>query len=346
MKPGLKGIFDKKIPTYSFPLMLAVMAEQGIDPDRVLAATDLSLDMLQREDTAISFHQALAFVRSILALSPRSDIGLIIGQHYQISTYGVLGYAMMSCPTWADALALGSRFHRVASSLVGIETEVDQVRGTLAYIARPFYPSLTDIEPFTVEKLFASLIAVSRPLLAEPAVPRAVSLAYPAPKHTAATEAIFECPVQYGSQLNRFELDLDLLQQAPLLANPVSAEMGRKLCEEFMAQYHNDKDDASRQVSRLLLGSPGSLPGMEQVAQSLNMSSRTLRRNLRVENTTFQQITDEVRRELSKRYLKNSRLNLEEIAHLVGFTEPTNFRRAFKRWEGISPRQYRRVATR
>ena len=69
---------------------------------------------------------------------------------------------------------------------------------------------------------------------------------------------------------------------------------------------------------------------------------RTLRRNLRLENTTFQAISETLRHDMSKRYLQNSRLNLDEIAQLVGFTETTNFRRAFRRWEGLPPAKYRR----
>jgi AraC-like DNA-binding protein len=82
---------------------------------------------------------------------------------------------------------------------------------------------------------------------------------------------------------------------------------------------------------------------MEQVADKLNMSSRTLRRSLNTENTSFQTIADAVRHDMACRYLQNSQLSLDDIAHLVGFTETTNFRRAFKRWQGTPPASYRRA---
>jgi AraC-like DNA-binding protein len=336
-----RGIYLKRIPTYSFPLMLDVMRELGVEPGRILKNTGLTVADVEQEGTLVSFLQTLKLMHNVLATSPRPDIGLLVGDRYQISTYGLLGYVMMSCPTWGDALRMARRYYQVASSLVGLELDVDQQRQTLTFTAIPFYRDLKDIEPFTVEKLFASLIAVTRPLLQRPTMPRRVSFAYPAPAYADIYQDIFQCPVEFGAQANCFELDIELLQQPPLLANAVSAEMGRKLCEEFMGRYPRETNSLTRQITDILLSSPGQLPGMEQVAERLHVSSRTLRRKLQHEETTFQRITDGVRHDLARRYLESSRLSLDEIAHLVGFTETTNFRRAFKRWQGVPPARYR-----
>jgi AraC-like DNA-binding protein len=337
-----RGIYLKRIPTYSFPLMLEIMQELGVAPTSVLNNTGLDLATVSREETRVSFLQALKFVRNLLKHSPRADIGLHIGDRYHISTYGVLGYAMMSCTTWADALRLAGRFHRVASSLVAIELDIDSKRQTLTYVATPFYPDLDDIEPFTVEKLFASLIAVSKPVLPEPAYPSRVSFTHPRPRYAAAYEAIFPCPVEFGARENRFEVDMARLQQPLLAANEVCAAMGRRMCEEHLSQYEQADDSIRRKVTDQLLAAPSGMPGMDSVAEKLHMSSRTLRRLLQAENCTFQDICDELRHDLSKKYLRSSHLNLDEIAHLVGFTESTNFRRAFKRWQGVPPARYRR----
>lgn len=338
-----RGIYLKRIPTYSFPLMLETMRELRVPEESVLKNTGLSPAALADDSTLVSFLQALKFSRNLLRHSPRPDIGLHIGERYHISTYGVLGYAMMSCATWADALALGRRFHQVASSLTNIELDIDQQRGTLAYIATPFYPQLEDIESFTVEKLFASLVAVSRSVLREPAYPSRVSFTHSAPAHAPAYRAIFPCPIEFSAGENRFEIELARLQQPLLAANEVCAAMGRRLCEEHLGRYEQTNDSIRLRVTDLLLAAPHSMPGMEAVADGLHMSSRTLRRLLRAEGTTFQDIGEEIRHDLSKQYLRNSHLSLDEIAHLVGFTESTNFRRAFKRRQGIPPANYRRA---
>lgn len=337
-----RGIYQRRIPTYSFPLMIQVMTEFGVEPASILKNTGLDVEDLAQDGTLISFLQAYKFVRNLLRESPFDDIGLRIGDRYQISTFGVLGYAMMSCANWAEALILGSRFSRVASSLVHLDLEMDEANRRLRYLGTPFYPDLEEIEAFTIEKLFSSLVAVTRPLLVSPAYPVNVELAYQAPAYAQAYSDYFHCPVHFGAHRNCFELDLDQLQQPLAAANSVSAEMGRSLCEQAMERYQQPRGPMHRQVADQLLAAPGQFPSMEQVAGQLGISSRTLRRQLEAEGQCFRDISDQVRHDLAKRYLQRSQLNLEEIAALLGFTESTNFRRAFRRWEGVAPARYRR----
>jgi len=337
-----RGIYLKRIPTYSFPLILEVMEELGVEGGRILKNTGLQPDDVAREGMQVSFLQTLKLIRNILATTPRQDIGLLIGSRYQINTYGVLGYAMMSCPNWGEAMRIARHYHRVASSMVHINLEIDEDKETLSFIAEPFYADMTDVEPFTVEKLFASLIAVTKPLLDKPAYPKRVTFTYPEPSYAGTYRELFLCPVEFDAPANRFEVDVEVQQRPLLQANAISAEISRKMCEEFMSKQERESHDLTRQVTELLLSSSRQMPGMEEIADTLNVSSRTLRRNLQIENTTFQIVVDKLRQDLSKHYLKRSHLNLDAIAQLVGFTETTNFRRAFKRWEGIPPTQYRR----
>ena len=193
-----------------------------------------------------------------------------------------------------------------------------------------------------VEKLFTSLIAASRSVLHEPAYPSKVSFTHSKPGYAADYQAFFPCPIEFDAPENRFEIDMARLQQPLIAANEVCAAMGRRMCEEHLDQFVQRDDSARHRVEDLLLSSPRSMPRMEAVAASLSMSSRTLRRLLAAEQTTFQEISDELRHDLSKQYLRTSQLNLDEVAELVGFTESTNFRRAFKRWQGMPPARYRR----
>ena len=97
-------------------------------------------------------------------------------------------------------------------------------------------------------------------------------------------------------------------------------------------------------VRQLIVARPGYFPDIDYVAEKLNMTSRTLRRKLARENSSFQDILAEVRYELAREYLATSTLPLEEISVLLGYSAPGNFSNAFKRWHGSSPRAYRQVA--
>jgi AraC-like DNA-binding protein len=104
-------------------------------------------------------------------------------------------------------------------------------------------------------------------------------------------------------------------------------------------------ENTSAAVRRLLLQSAGDFPNIREVAESLHVSERTLRRRLDGESNSFRAVTEEVKNTLAKEYLINTELTVSEIAHLLDYTETVNFRQAFVRWHGVTPSQYRRQAT-
>jgi AraC-like DNA-binding protein len=94
-------------------------------------------------------------------------------------------------------------------------------------------------------------------------------------------------------------------------------------------------------VRLLLLARPGFFPDIEMVAERLDVSVRTLRRRLTEENTSFQEILDEVRFGLATEYLVETHLPLQELSILLGYSDPGNFTHSFKRWSGRAPRDFR-----
>ena len=100
-------------------------------------------------------------------------------------------------------------------------------------------------------------------------------------------------------------------------------------------------DDSVIRIKRRLAANKGPFPSLEKVAQEFNVSSRTLRRRLANGATTFQSITDQVRQDLAVNYLTSTKLSVGEIAFFLGYNDPSNFGRAFKKWLGVSPATYR-----
>ena len=98
-------------------------------------------------------------------------------------------------------------------------------------------------------------------------------------------------------------------------------------------------------VRMLVLARPGYFPDIDYVAEKLGMSNRTLRRRLREEGSGFRELLDEIRYGLAKEYLANTRLPMDEIANLLGYTEPGNFSHAFRRWSGASPSAWRQTCS-
>jgi len=170
--------------------------------------------------------------------------------------------------------------------------------------------------------------------------PLEVELHRPAPpddgrRHRAA----FRCRVWFGAEYSRFKFDLHAIDQPLSGGSRELAEHNEKIVVGYLARL--DRNDITARVRALLLEelSSGTVT-KEEVAKRLFMSPRTLQIKLSKSNTTFQHVINETRRALACGYIQNSTLSITEIAYLLGFSDTSNFSRAFRRWTGQSPRAY------
>jgi AraC-like DNA-binding protein len=118
------------------------------------------------------------------------------------------------------------------------------------------------------------------------------------------------------------------------------AQICRQQCERWLHAV-KEEDGLIRKVKEELLKTPGRFPKMDGVGATLGMSVRSLRRHLNEQGVTYQELLDQVRRDLAADYLRNSRLTIEQIAQLVGYGEAASFRKAFRRWTGKAPGEVR-----
>ena len=141
--------------------------------------------------------------------------------------------------------------------------------------------------------------------------------------------------------MNRIGFAAGLLERPLPQANPVTARLCEQQCQQLLAQRRRRVGMAAR-VRELLLARPGHFPTMEQLADEIGVTSRTLRRRLLAEDTRYRELLDEVRRLLAEQWLLGGGLRQEEISARLGFSEVSNFIHAFKRWTGQTPARYRR----
>ena len=123
-------------------------------------------------------------------------------------------------------------------------------------------------------------------------------------------------------------------------ASQESAELCVQQCELLISKF-SEKTNLVEDVRYEILSRPAYFPDIETVAGKMHMSSRTLRRHLDKQGTSYQDLLNEIRLNLARDYLLATALRLDQISQLLGYTEPANFTHAFKRWTGVSPRTYR-----
>jgi AraC-like DNA-binding protein len=150
----------------------------------------------------------------------------------------------------------------------------------------------------------------------------------------------FGCEVTFNARCAALVFSADALDEPLPLADPETSSLCQQQCQMLLARL-SQRSGLVEQVRELIVSRPGYFPDIDTVAGRLNMTTRTLRRHLSREQSSYQQILNEVRDGLAREYLSGSSLPIEEIAALLGYSAPGNFTNAFKRWRGCSPREYR-----
>lgn len=290
---------------------------------------------------SISYRQAAQVVRRALRAFPEG-IGLMLGQRQNVGNFGLLGLAMMTAPRFGDALGVALRYAAITGAMVDLELQ-PQSNGDVAVLARMRTPD-PELEPFLCEELFASSLMLCRGLIGPQFRTSAVELSYPAPRYAAQYTELFGDGVRFGRPDNRVVVAASWLATPMPAHDSASAQKILALCSEQMpAGYALHETVAA--VTRLLRRRLPENPKLGDIAADLHLSERTLRRQLAAANTGFQELHDRIRYESAAALLRDPKLSIAHVSTAVGFRDPREFRRAFKRWGGMAPGQSRKRET-
>lgn len=314
--------------------LLAAAAREGVDPARL---ADLLPGPAQREDRL----ELLAYCRlgqKAIALSGRGRLGLVIAAETAFTHLGIAGLCAASAPTLGDALHIITRFEPLS---------VRSYRGQSRWLPAEEKLAFYSIAPYNDYTRFIvdAMLAMWCRLIAECAgadALREVRIEFSAPPYHGDYAAAFACPVYFAADENAVLLSRQAADRPLRTSNPLLHQELLLLCEQRLRQLENETHLHARVQKVLGPMLRGNTPSLEAVAEGLGMASWTLRRKLRDEGTSFQTLLDESRRDLALAYMKDVGLSLGEIAYILGFSTPGAFQRAFKRWAGLTPGEYRR----
>lgn len=326
------------IPTTILAVLAQTADELGVAVDPWLAGFGLSREQIDAAATRISYRQTITIIRRALRTLPYPDIGLRVGARQTLGTFGVLGLAMMTQRTFGQAMAIGIENHPVSGALMDLELELMD-NGDAALLAHPRASGET-LLPFLCEELFASSLMLCRSLLGPGFRLARLELTYPEPAWAAEYRRLFRCEVRFGTPHNRAVVDGQWLGMELPTHHPVSAKQALAICREQSASLER-QNDVVASVERMLRAHLKEHPRLGDIAAGLNLSERTLRRHLSACGQVFRDIHDRIRTERALELLRAGALRIGEIGNAVGFSDPREFRRAFKRWTGGPPRAMR-----
>lgn len=308
----------------------------GQDPAELFAEAGLQLDSLRDPNVRIP---SQAMQKLLLLAEERCQdpmFGLHLTRYVHPTTFYSLGIAMYSSETLGDYLDRYVKYYRLITTNDFLEAVIEHDVYRLSATPQPEMPLI----PIRVDGFAALSVRTIRIAMQTDFAPRAVYLARPCPEGLQMKYAdFFGCPVIFDAPLTTIEIDRAELKRPLPFANP---ELTR-LYEQLTINYLDKIDRADfpgrvhKELVRLL---PTGVSGKEQVAQALNMSTRTLYNKLEGAGTTFREVLDGTRQDLAEEYIRQD-LPIFEIAYLIGFSDTANFSRAFKKWTGKSPMEFR-----
>ena len=305
-----------------------LMSRVGLDPDRL------------RDPEA---HIPLATHHELweLAVEEASEraLPLLVAEACEPATFNVLGYACMTAATAREAL---DRLTRFLSLFLQGETLTLERGDDVRLVLHQTAPKRLGRE-LSAESTLAKIVLTIRTLLGDATwSPSEVTFAHPAPSDTSHHARLFRCPVRFGAPRTELAIQNALLDRPLAKSDPGLSSFFERHAETILERM-GARADATAKVRRAVSEAVhGGEVSETTVAKRLGWSERTLRRRLGEEGTSFRQVLDDVRRELAQGWLVQSEMAIGEVAFLLGFSESSNFHRAFKRWTGQTPDEFRR----
>jgi AraC-like DNA-binding protein len=317
--------------------LVAEMASQGVSIRELVESTGVHPRQFDDPQSLISRRQRLVIYANAERLAKRSDVALRAGARQRVSDFGIFGYALVSSRTLGDALDFCFKHLWQAGPVLHITSSIDGDVGVM----RSHHPdSLGDLLPFVAEFWRSSNHSILSRVLEAPFPSVRMLLPYPAPVHWRLYEEMFNCPVEFDAGVMEWHYDA----HSRALPLPNANHMTALLCENFCDQLLSNNDprsDLAQSIRTLLVNRPGHFANIDEIADQLGISPRTLHRHLASEGLSYQVLVDDMRQTLAIEYLERTSMAIENIAERVGFSDASNFRKAFKKWTGITPSEFR-----
>lgn len=314
----------------------------GVD-GMAIARRHVSAEQLADRDARLPFDVAIAALEDFVEETDEW-IGLRAGASG--ITGGALDYLARNSPTLGVALDHMVRFSKLTGEGIEIEkvvtAEVVDIDFTLLMEDSPGIP--TRIARQGSDALLSLIVALGREITDTRWVPNEVRLRYSSPPDTTMLSEFFEAPLRFDCERTGLSIEPALMSLAVVEADAGLHRILESMCSSLLERLPREADTATEVTRRLMRGIPKGAATLEAIAGALAITPRTLQRRLSEEGTTFLELVDAARYQLARRYLAERQLSVHDTALLLGYSETRAFHRAFKRWAGQTPADFRAAA--
>lgn len=322
--------------------MSKTMRANNIDVEQALSQCGISAKHLENQESRIAVSKLACLIDYCNAYLPRKDFTIQVAENFHPGMFHALGYAMMSSASLKDGLERIARYKRIISDACRLEIVENPEALTVKIVTWCCEDTRKPIlGPGEIEAFMATLVKFGREAVESDLRPMAVYFMAPEPEQGAGyLQEFFDCQLHFNAKENSVVFDRELADKKLLAHNLALTQSHEKMLDEYLSRI--DKSDLPNLVKckiyeRLSLGAPT----QQEVAENLGMSLRNLQRKLNERGTSYKELLEQTRKKLALEYIEQSHLSLGEIGYLVGFASVANFNRAFKRWTGCTPGEFR-----
>lgn len=328
---------DTEVSNTYFSDLLSAWINAGHSKEALVQGSGVNIGQIEDTRARVTLAQFQHIMNNAVTLAGVDGFALRAGQQITPNAHGALGLAFLSSPTVDGALKLLEKYAATQTDLVqfSLHRHADYTR-LIIEESRPLGSAYVPVIELGLSTLWFALRFLSAGQLAC----QRVHLRYSAPHYVSVYQDIFQCSVIGDQSENALQFSTAALALPLVLGNPLALQRALAQCETELETTRHQQRLAMR-IQKRLLRSPGVWPTLSQLCSEFGISERTLRRRLSDENTSFQALLNDTRRQLAERYLESTHHSVQEIAWLLGYQDPSNFGNAFKRWHGIAPSDYR-----
>lgn len=319
-------------------LLWKALEDIGIDNEALFVKVGLNPENLMDANSRYPYANVRQLWEQSILLSKDPCLGLRMAKYWHPSDFHALGYAWLVSETLKEALLRASRYFRIVS------TDPEELRLEENSDGYRFVIDNSNVKQRAMDEeydvIVTLIVDMCRISSRSDIDPLRIELQRPRPACAKDFEEYFRCSVVFSAEQNVIYFPKNEIEKPLPTANPEILIASDKIITDYLARL-NRQDIVVQVKSKLIDQLSSGNATQKTIAGLLHMSVRSLQRRLRLEGTTFKNLLEQTRKELAEEYIMSSTFSINEITFMLGFSEPANFTRAFKRWTGLPPSEYR-----
>lgn len=309
----------------------------GVSKQKMLENTGIDETYLVQPDTYLTYAQYRKMKENANHYIDDPAFYLKYGTSINLTEHGKLGHLAFSCASFEEALKNTVKYIKILNRMYSLDAHL---KGDLARLTMDTILPSQDLYVSEMEQMISALHKALSLIPNHPSVIKGVYFKYKRPAHADLYKEYIGDYCHFGCAENAIEFSTLEFKKYWNYGDPMIAKIAQKNLDEALDKM-KDMDSLTSRIRELILKNPERFPKQEEVASKLNITSRTMARYLQRQNTSYQEIVDKLRQELAFEYLGTSSWTIDEIADMLGYSSAANFGRAFKKWTGKPPSEFR-----